>query len=142
MLKIINSCTRRNSTLTISRLIPRLASDHDGEVLATVAAIRRILASNGRDLHDLARLVARTPRTASTIEDHGRDLDPLAMVQACLRSGLRYSDRALKFLTDIEHLGRRGCRLSQKTTGVAHRALRQDAEACMRPTWTWLSELN
>jgi len=99
---------------TISKLIPRLASDHDGEVLATVAAIRRTLAAGGRDLHDLARLVARTPRTAGTSENHGRGLDPLAMARACLNSGVRYTERALKFLTDIEHLGRRGCRLSSK----------------------------
>lgn len=35
-------------------LIPRLASDSDGEVVATVAAIARTLKSNGADLHDLA----------------------------------------------------------------------------------------
>lgn len=38
----------------LRRLIPRLASDSDGEVLATVAAIRRTLARAGIDLHDLA----------------------------------------------------------------------------------------
>jgi hypothetical protein len=104
----------RNSNLTISKLIPRLASDHDGDVLATVAAIRRTLAANGSDLHDLARLVACTPRTARTNQNHGRDLDPLAMARVCLNSGVLYTDRALKFLTDVEHLGRRGCPLSSK----------------------------
>lgn len=37
----------------IAKLIPRLATDHDGEVLATVHAIRRTLAVAGLDLHDL-----------------------------------------------------------------------------------------
>jgi len=37
----------------IAKLIPRLATDHDGEVLATVQAIRRTLAAAGLDLHDL-----------------------------------------------------------------------------------------
>lgn len=38
----------------IAKLIPRLASDHDGEVVATVRAIRRTLESAGLDLHTLA----------------------------------------------------------------------------------------
>jgi len=38
----------------IAKLIPRLASDHDGEVVATVRAIRRTLESAGLDLHALA----------------------------------------------------------------------------------------
>ncbi len=38
----------------IAKLIPRLASDHDGEVIATVRAIRRTLESAGLDLHALA----------------------------------------------------------------------------------------
>src|SRR5262245_52608210 len=60
---------RRNSNLgeRVAKLIPRLASTHDGEVIATVAAIRRTLGSVGLDLHDLARIVAtnlpdRAPR--------------------------------------------------------------------------------
>lgn len=38
----------------IAKLIPRLASDHDGEVVATVRAIRRTLERAGLDLHALA----------------------------------------------------------------------------------------
>ncbi|MCO5132450.1 MAG: hypothetical protein M9932_18165 [Xanthobacteraceae bacterium] len=38
----------------LAKLIPRLASDHDGEVVATVRAIRRTLESAGLDLHALA----------------------------------------------------------------------------------------
>jgi hypothetical protein len=38
----------------LAQLIPRLASNYDGEVLATVAAIRRVLHGAGCDLHDLA----------------------------------------------------------------------------------------
>src|SRR3954463_13482585 len=38
----------------VAILIPRLASDHEGERLATVAAIERTLAAAGRDFHDLA----------------------------------------------------------------------------------------
>jgi hypothetical protein len=45
-------------------LIPRLASDFDGEVVATVRAICRILAADGHDLHDLARVVSPAPPKA------------------------------------------------------------------------------
>jgi hypothetical protein len=37
----------------LAKLIPRLASNHSGEVAATVAAIRRTLQNAGADLHDL-----------------------------------------------------------------------------------------
>jgi hypothetical protein len=45
-----------SSTLTkrLEKLIPLLASDHDGEVVATARAIRSALASEGFDFHDLA----------------------------------------------------------------------------------------
>jgi hypothetical protein len=38
----------------IAKLIPRLATDFNGEVVATVAAIQRVLRTEGYDLHDLA----------------------------------------------------------------------------------------
>jgi hypothetical protein len=43
---------------TLGKLIPRLASNQDGEVVATVRAIERVLKSAGRDLHDLAACLA------------------------------------------------------------------------------------
>lgn len=42
----------------IAKLIPRLASNHEGEVIATVAAIRRTLDGAGHDLHDLAECIS------------------------------------------------------------------------------------
>jgi hypothetical protein len=76
-----------------------------------------------------------TPSSAaSTNQNHGRDLDPLAMARACLNSGVLYIDRALKFLTDVEHLGRRGCRLSSKQLEWLTAPHAQGAEVCgMRP---------
>jgi hypothetical protein len=41
----------------LARLIPRLGSDHDGEVVATARAIVRTLTSAGLDLHDLSKLL-------------------------------------------------------------------------------------
>lgn len=40
--------------ITLGKLIPQLGTNHDGEVVATVAAIGRVLASAGLDWHDLA----------------------------------------------------------------------------------------
>lgn len=42
----------------IGKLIPRLASDQDGEVLATVRALVRTLKAGGLDLHDLVKMLA------------------------------------------------------------------------------------
>ena len=42
----------------LGKLIPRLASEHEGEVIATVAAIGRTLTGAGCDWHDLAQRVA------------------------------------------------------------------------------------
>jgi hypothetical protein len=41
-------------TTKISKLLRLLSSDKDGEVLATVGALKRALAATGKDLHDLA----------------------------------------------------------------------------------------
>ena len=52
----------------LGRLLPRLASDAPGEVVATVAAIRRTLDRAGLDLHDLAaRLGELTPTEGAHI---------------------------------------------------------------------------
>jgi hypothetical protein len=45
----------------LRRLIPRLATDADGEIIATVRAIRRVLAAEGLDLHDLADAIDARP---------------------------------------------------------------------------------
>jgi hypothetical protein len=37
----------------IRKVVPRLSSDSDGEVLSTVAALKRILSAVGCDFHDL-----------------------------------------------------------------------------------------
>lgn len=50
-------------TARVAKLLPRLASDQNGEVAATAAAIQRTLKAAGHDLHDLAEHVAAEPRT-------------------------------------------------------------------------------
>lgn len=45
----------------LGKLIPRLATDQDGEVVATARAIGRTLQSAGLDYHDLAQAVVTEP---------------------------------------------------------------------------------
>lgn len=57
----------------LEKLIPRLGTDADGEIIATVRAIGRALQSNGCDWHDLAAAVkgeARPPRRKPSNELH------------------------------------------------------------------------
>ncbi|MES0074685.1 hypothetical protein [Mesorhizobium sp. M0058] len=49
----------REQIAKIGKLIPRLASDHDGEVVATARAIIRTLGAAGADLHDLVAALDR-----------------------------------------------------------------------------------
>ena len=50
----------------LGKLIPRLASDHDGEVVATVSAIGRTLQGAGLDWHDLSERVT-APKLADVM---------------------------------------------------------------------------
>ena len=86
----------------LARLIPRLGSDRDAEVLAAVAAIRRTLDRDGRDLHDLAdRLTAApeggtaAPRPAApAARGAGADLEAMARtLDLCARDRLTQNQR-------------------------------------------------
>jgi|SRR5882672_4266419 len=46
----------------LKKLIPMLASDKDGEVMAAVGAIKRTLQSNESDFHDLAAKLSKQQR--------------------------------------------------------------------------------
>lgn len=45
----------------LAKVLPRLATDSDGEVIATVAAVKRVLASGGHDIHDLTEALTAPP---------------------------------------------------------------------------------
>lgn len=45
----------------LAKLIPMLATDQPGEIVATVLAIRRALDANGMDLHDLVKCLGARP---------------------------------------------------------------------------------
>lgn len=69
----------------VRKLIPRLASPFDGEVVATVHAMIRALATDGFDLHDLAKMADAAP----VHRDRDADESPYAKkVRASLKEAL------------------------------------------------------
>jgi hypothetical protein len=85
----------------LGKLIPRLASNHDGEVVATVRAIERVLKSSGRDWHDLTRAIVASPQPRH--ESRERDLDWFEMVSACLCQRHRLNQRERVFLDGMKY---------------------------------------
>ena len=70
---------------TIAKLLRLLASDKDGEIVASVHALRRVLGSANLDLHDLASVVEfsahrEAPQIASATAD---DDDAREMIRRC-----------------------------------------------------------
>jgi len=86
----------------IAKLLPRLASNHDGEVVATARAIGRLLRADGLDLHDLATAIAppSVPRLGSS-RRHCRAPECRTMARECLRHTSLLRPREYEFLLDI-----------------------------------------
>jgi hypothetical protein len=79
---------------TIAKLIPRLGSTFDGEVVATSRAIERTLRSAGFDWHDLAAAVGGTSK------DH--DIrDWRALVRFCIKHLDLLNPHEVAFLCNI-----------------------------------------
>lgn len=78
---------------TLGKLIRRLGSDHDGEIVATVYAIRRKLELEGRDLHDLANQI--TARMGPPVTDWR------AMTRYCAERQDQLTMRELNFIISI-----------------------------------------
>ena len=95
-------------TTRLAKLLPRLASNHDGEVVATAAAIARTLEASGRDLHDLAEHVAAPSRTVIVYRDRPNDAasappaDPAETITWCLDAGAeRMSEWEITFVRSL-----------------------------------------
>ena len=87
----------------VAKLIRLLASPVDGEVIATVAALRRVLSSANLDLHNLANVVEfcahrEAPQIASTIAD---DLDVREMIRRCCEYSDLLSVKELAFVRSM-----------------------------------------
>jgi hypothetical protein len=86
----------------LERLIPRLASQQDGEIIATVRAIGRTLRGAGLDWHDIAAAIApapERPRWRSETENWGE------LANWCRFNGAgRLSLKEAKFVADMSCL--------------------------------------
>ena len=78
---------------TLGKLIPRLASDHDGEVVATARAIERVLKSAGRDWHDLAAVLTSQSTVAS--------IDWRREARFCVQNSAHLTTRELRFIATL-----------------------------------------
>jgi hypothetical protein len=78
---------------TLGKLIPLLASNHDGEVIATARAIDRVLKSSGRDWHDLAATLSLPTPIPSA--DWRRE------ARFCAANAKRLSERELDFIVTL-----------------------------------------
>jgi len=90
-------------------LIPRLASDSEGEIVATVNAIARTLKSNGADLHDLAAALepgAKQRYRSDTSYDEKPKQDQnrrwREIIEFCASNAEWLSEREKTFVADMD----------------------------------------
>jgi hypothetical protein len=103
----------------LGKLLPMLSSNHNGERVGAVAAIERVLRSNGFDWHDLTGLITSPPAAAPSPPPPRRPTDPqddlgvsmldhelVSLVEA-LRAARRFTARSEEFLDSmLERAGR------------------------------------
>ncbi len=105
----------------LSKLIPRLASVHDGEVVATARAIERTLSGAGADWHDLAAAIAgRAPPTTDRMR--------LADMAEKLAGLDHLNGWEMKFTRDMVRLLRAGARLTDKQEQALRRCYARHGE--------------
>jgi hypothetical protein len=108
MTAVIDTATRSS----LGKLLRLLASDVDGEVLGAVRALRRVLATNKLDLHDLANII-ESPSIAPS-SGNGRayarhwhddivetEIPWRDMVAACMRHIGRFSSKEREFVRNM-----------------------------------------
>jgi len=85
---------------TLAKLLRLLSSNRDGEVVASVHAIRRVLASVGLSLHDLADAIELPDRESHLHhdDDHHDDDDWRVMVRVCAQCPHLLSERERDFV--------------------------------------------
>lgn len=83
---------------TLDKLIRRLGSSHDGERLATVRAIERVLKTAGRDWHDLADAIVAPPLAPGKPDGDWRNL-----VRFCAERARFLNSRERDFVDTLAH---------------------------------------
>lgn len=80
-------------TPRLRKIIPLLASNHDGEVIAAVRALDRLLKSNGHNWHDLAASVC--------LPVPGPNADWRREARFCAGHAKRLTERELEFIATL-----------------------------------------
>jgi hypothetical protein len=83
----------------IGKLIRLLASDRDGEVVASARALHRTLRNAGLDFNDLAQMIEAPTRPYQGTADP--DSDWCAMARACAEHVHELSDRERSFVRSM-----------------------------------------
>jgi hypothetical protein len=83
--------------LQLGKLLPLLGSNHDGEVVATARAIRRLLQGTGHDWHDLVSALHLPAARSHACRDWRDDLAHCAATIDLL------SEREREFLRSLAH---------------------------------------
>jgi hypothetical protein len=94
----------------LAKLIPRLTSPFESEIVATVSAIERCLAADGCDIHDLAAaltngaVVDQGSTFSGSVSHHEMTGDQLLSLITLIRRRSNFlSTRAREFLADQEN---------------------------------------
>jgi len=86
----------------LTKLLPLLGSDKDGEVLATVSAIARLLSGAGLDWHDLAALIEHGYQTPARPQANGPRWQDMAK-DLLARGSFVLRDAEREFLESMAH---------------------------------------
>ena len=120
----------------VARLIPRLGSPFDGEILATVRAIERTLKSQKLDWHDIAAAVtAQAPPTQWDYEPYRTESDEAHRMREWLQAISRKSWLNSWTAGFVADLLRRSSLdgLTSKQTACVNRIIQQAYDRGVRP---------
>ena len=95
----------------LAPLLGKMASDHDGEILASVRAIRRLLERHGLTLNDLGAAIAAEP-VRVVYRDRQPEPDPAAehwreMAAFCASRAELLNEREAAFVANMARILRR-----------------------------------
>jgi hypothetical protein len=112
---------------TLAKLIRMLSSDRDGELVASIHAMRRVLASVGLSLHDLADAIELPDRASQYVDIDDSD-DWRVMAKACAQCPHLLSAREISFVTSMTRWrGKPSAKQAQWLEAIHHRIIREAA---------------
>lgn len=99
-------------TIKLAKMLPLLASDQDGEVVATAAAIGRVLAGAGASWHDVAALLSPVPpakpvpsnreRSSTAFSFAHLELEGVYFRILTMKQGTKWTAHERRLLAEVE----------------------------------------